>query len=270
VQTNHTDGDWVYGRSKQTYAFQPTTPGPLTLPRVRVDWWDSVNHRQQSAVLPARQVVVAAGGDSLATGAAPTTDATRPSAAPAPANRKPLRAPTPATAADEPAADTPGRSAPPLYLWLAAGAVLLVLLVAVRPARSTPRRPVPAPADATANSSAPPQRSAIRPLRRRLHDACSRNDPQAAARALLDWSAAVWPDRPPRTLGALARQVARGGELIGELEDVLYNAQHRPWSGAPLWQALATGLQATPADNTATPPPGAAPPLYPDWSRRTG
>jgi hypothetical protein len=105
--------------------------------------------------------------------------------------------------------------------------------------------------------------------RQALHDACEQNHPQAAARALLDWAANSWPQRPPRNLSTLAGWVTRGGDLIRELETVLYAPGQRAWVGQPLWQALAGGLRDAP-DGVDKRQPDDVPPLYPDWTRQAG
>jgi hypothetical protein len=271
VQTNRTDGDWVYGRSEQTFAFVATKPGRITLPRIQVDWWDSTRHKQQTAVLPAWEVVATGSG----------TPATSPPAAPTTADS----ATPPTTAADQaaaaahavqPAAEPADR---PLsgHLWLlAAGGVILLALLALlaahrlrrrrtalRPAAAVSAKPAEGP---TANV----QPARVRQARQALRSACAANNPQAAARALLDWAAASWPEQPPRSLGALAGRVSRqGSELIRDLETVLYAPGTRPWVGEPLWQALADGLPATSA-SAGKHQPVDAPPLYPDWTPKAG
>ncbi len=265
VQTNRTDGDWVYGRSEQTFAFMPTKPGRITLPRIQVDWWDGVAHKQQTAVLPGWEVVVAAGSGAPATAAAPAPGvAKRTGGTSAPA---PAQPPTAAGNSAKPVPQQADRYAP-LYPWLIATAsVLLALVLAVLLVRNR-RRPATGPAGVAAESATEsPQHSRIRQVRQGLRSACKDNNPRAAARALLDWGAARWPQQPPRNLGALASHVTRGGDLIRELETVLYAPGQRPWIGAPLWQALADGLQMAPADG-GQPQSDDAPPLYPDWTRR--
>ena len=93
---------------------------------------------------------------------------------------------------------------------------------------------------------------------------------QAAARALLDWGTATWPEQPPRSLAALATRVDQGAEAIQELETSLYSAASRDWSGQPLWQAFMDGLQSRVKKSSPGQSATSAPPLYPDWNRKAG
>jgi len=52
------DGEWVLGHKEFRYAVVPETEGELVLPELKVQWWDTVNDRQQTAVLPARVLQV--------------------------------------------------------------------------------------------------------------------------------------------------------------------------------------------------------------------
>ena len=262
VQTNRTDGDWVYGRSEQTFAFMATQPGRITLPPIQVDWWDNVAQQQQTAVLPAWEVVVAAGSGAPGNSTPP--------AASGAANSRSATAADPAaaaTAADKPAPRPVGQ-ATSAYLWPAIAAVLLGLSLAVL-ARNRRRAATPVPTPPARNMRENPPPTGASQARQELRSACAENNPQAAAHALLAWAAASWRQQPPRNLGTLARRVARGGDLIRELENVLYAPGKRPWVGKPLWQAVADGLHAAAAD-TGQHQPDDAPPLYPDWTRKAG
>jgi len=52
------DGEWVLGHKEFRYAIVPENAGELVLPEIRLDWWDTVNHRQRTAVLPEHRVTV--------------------------------------------------------------------------------------------------------------------------------------------------------------------------------------------------------------------
>jgi hypothetical protein len=98
--------------------------------------------------------------------------------------------------------------------------------------------------------------------KRALREACEANDPQGAARALLRWAEAVWPEAPPRSLGALAIRITPGAvEPLKALELRLYARGGETWAGAPLWEALKDGL-AQPGLRDAQ-AAGDLPPLYP-------
>ena len=52
------DGEWVLGHKEFRYAIVPEHSGELVLPEIQLDWWDTVNHRQRTAMLPEHRVNV--------------------------------------------------------------------------------------------------------------------------------------------------------------------------------------------------------------------
>ncbi len=52
------DGEWVLGHKEFRYAIVPENAGEMLLPEVRLDWWDTVNHRQRTAILPEHKITV--------------------------------------------------------------------------------------------------------------------------------------------------------------------------------------------------------------------
>jgi hypothetical protein len=48
------DGQWVLGHKEFRYAIVPEKEGELVLPELTVHWWDTVNDRQRTSVLPPR------------------------------------------------------------------------------------------------------------------------------------------------------------------------------------------------------------------------
>jgi hypothetical protein len=268
-QTNRTDGDWVYGRSEQRFTYVASQPGTVSFPAVQVSWWDSLHHKQQSAVLPAREVTVAAGGKSSAP-ASPASVSTAPALAAAASN-------TATTAGIPPSANERSGADHRLYWLLGAGVSVLLLVMSVLLYLSRQRKPLAiGPQDAKPGVRvAPPviranDNAAMTHRHESLRDACNKSDARAAAAALLDWAAATWPDQPPRSLGALAARVAHGAEAIRELEAALYGANPQRWIGAPLWRACEEGLLRPAKAATAPSHAEDAPPLYPDWRKQAG
>jgi len=52
------DGEWVLGHKEFRYAIVPENEGELVLPEIRLDWWDTVAHKQRTAVLPEHHLTV--------------------------------------------------------------------------------------------------------------------------------------------------------------------------------------------------------------------
>ena len=99
-----------------------------------------------------------------------------------------------------------------------------------------------------------------------LQQACGENDPQASAKALLQWAATTWPEDPPLSLGVLAKRLVAGADEVRELDQALYAAGSSAWQGDALWAVLQNGLQASPGAAAAQDEVLA--PLYPTWERK--
>lgn len=233
---NRTDGDAVLGSSSQAFAYVPATAGRVKIPEVRLEWWDVRSQQQQTALLPAWEVTV-----SGAPGAAPQS--------PAP----PVAATPPAGTGPEPmmpAATVAGESEPGLPVtWLAGTALGVLLLVAVLLYRMRSRhRAMPAPAATAIPEAAPgtPRPQTASAAAAELQQACMSNDPAAAARALLHWAAARWPEQPPTSLGALAQRVGSGAAAaVRELDQALYAPVRQAWQGRGLWETFEQGMDDT-------------------------
>lgn len=52
------DGRWVLGHKEFRYAIVPEAAGELVLPELRLQWWDTVNNRQQTATLPEQRLTI--------------------------------------------------------------------------------------------------------------------------------------------------------------------------------------------------------------------
>jgi hypothetical protein len=257
VQENRSDGKWVYGSSRQALAYVPSASGKLSIPEVRVDWWDTGTQQQRTAVLPAWEVNVLPG--------------TAPASQPPPA---PL--PQPAIERTAPAA----AAAPPESRWLdklqqywswIAGAGLLaaaVIGLSWLAARSRRRPITPVSAADSRTAAATADRQQRGGALSALQQACSGNDPQAAARALLQLATVEWPADPPRNLAELERRLPVAAGPLRALERVLYAPGNAAWQGEELWQQFKNGLPAGHAVRVTT-DPGLAP-LYPDRDGQPG
>ena len=255
-------------------ALVPTRAGPLTLPEIRLHWWDTVEDRQRVSVIPARVLEVEP--------AAGTVAASEPNPNPVvaeSAHRQDAGALSATGAESSEATSTPDAGSAPtedvpasggqvgLWPWLslALGLGWLVTLGWMLWQRHQRIAPAAGRLDrAQAAARGQSIRSALNALRR----ACAQGDPQAARVALLHWGRARWPERPPLGLGALAERLG-GGEatsVLGALDRAIYaSAQgEKPgrWDGNAVWARIEPLLK---ADEPASRLPGAAilPPLYP-------
>lgn len=285
-----TDGETVYGVSRQTFTLIPSRPGSFAIPEVRVPWWSTATQQEQVASLPAWNLQAEPGPS----GAGPQQGAAG-VAQPQPPAASPGQHPAEAGTAGGPGAASGGTDTRPLYrrpmfLWGAALVLLGILGAAIlwrrrqpasRPGRAAHRAapgvapvadPVADPVDGLqgrgpVRTSSSPRRgealsAGLAEARRSLQDACQASDPQAAARALLRWAEALWPEAPPRSLGALAMRITPAAlGPLQTLERRLYGPADEPWDGDALWQSVKDGL--APADASRAEVDDGLAPLYP-------
>lgn len=281
-QTQHetrTDGETIFGISRQGLTLIPSRAGTLTIPEVRVTWWDTTAQQEQVATLPAWTLDVGA-----ATGpTAPEPLAGTPAVTPATSEPGPGPSPTvpDPVAKNEPQGLDPAvpsppflPSVPPFYQRPNVYVGLALVLAGIAGVLALRRRgrlsPYTASLGAGKGAVGLTHAKARKDLgtgdssaaKRALRDACVANDPQAAGKALLRWAEAVWPEAPPRSLGALAVRIAPAAlEPLKVLEERLYARGDQIWEGAALAEALADGL--APAQGDPKAQQDALPPLYP-------
>jgi hypothetical protein len=208
---NRDDGEWLYGERERKFAIVPNRAGPLTLPAISVDWWDTAHDRAETAQVPARTLDVQAG----------VVFATKPDAATAPTaasstNAQSAELPGTATAGDMAFADRGAQAELwrrlalfALALWTLTLAAWIYWLLAQR------RRERAALPAAPIHVGSPTARPAFR-------EACRRADWPSAARALLEWARVTQPRL--RNLGELALALEDSAQIavLGELERVCY------------------------------------------------
>ncbi len=250
-------------------AFVPTRAGPVTLPEVRVPWWDTGEDRERVAVVPARTLEVAAA--PAGTAGAPTPEDTAAAPDRLDADAEPRHPDTPASGAE----DWLRRAiAGPIGLGVTAlGLIGLGWLAAFVWIKRGPRR---SEVSDRVEPRASPQ--ALRVARRRIEQACLANDARGARMALLDWGRIRWAVQAPAGLGALARRLedVAAAETLAQLDRALYAGvgvgvgvgagaaagAGAAWDGLGAWQALAPCLSGDEAD-TVSDPSTALPELYP-------
>ena len=209
------DGQWVLGHKEFRYAVVPEQEGELVLPELTVHWWDTVNDRQQTAVLPAKTLQVQP--SALAPPPPAATVSPAPGVAPA--------------QADGVFRDGAGSG---YWRWLAITfATLWLITLAIAWRWRGPQRAVTA---------------APRPGRRgngdeavllqRLQSACKHGDAAAARRALLEWLREFGPETADGSLLELASVSGDSGlrRSIYALDSAGYrNEPGADWDGQALW-----------------------------------
>lgn len=213
---NDTDKEPSSAQRIEKVAFIPTQGGSFQLSEIRIDWWNTKTDQQETAVLPARSLMVTA----------PQT--TPPIAPPQQLTEKPqLPAPTPAPAVSpEPATEhqTPA-------FWIITCAFLAGgwLLTSIGWWRSTRKKSTP---------STTAKKPDFSDTKKMLKTACEINDPITAGNSLLKWGKQQWPKNPPSNLTAIGERCHDLAEEIEFLNRALYAQDAISWDGKQLWQLI--------------------------------
>lgn len=241
------DGEWLYGERVRKFAFVPNRPGALTIPGLKVRWWNTAQDRAETAELPPRTITVlpAAAGATPATPSAPATGQV--SAAP--------ERTVPAAAAAPAAASSPRPASVRAWQLLSAlgfGLWLLTLALWWRSRRRT-----------TAVSAAVQPPNGASAQRAQFLRSCSLGEFAGAERALIAWARSERPD--VRNLGELAAKLDEGAqrEALADLQRVRYAGGSTQGLAMRLQTAFKNGL-AWKDRLQRRPQEAALPALYPE------
>lgn len=218
-------GDVPIAVKELKVALVPTEPGEVTLPEIRLSWWDTQTDEPREAVVAARTLDVTGAAGPAAPSAASSEEAM-----------------APAVAAEE--GSLGGLSRERLIGWgFAAGWLATIGLW------WSDRRRWRAASAAAAKEPAPERRPrlTLNDARLAVERACRHRGPRDARDALLDWGALAWPDNPPRGLAGLAARMDsdEAAEALTALERSLYSETGpTDWDGLATWAALAPALRA--------------------------
>jgi hypothetical protein len=250
-----TEGDDLVATKQFKIAIVPLKPGVLSLPEIRVPWWDVERAQAEVATLPAMTVDVAPAAPARTQPSAPLADVDQ---APAGQARDDAKAPAPSPL--PPAENLPGPNN--YWPWIAlafASAWLATLALAwVRRKRSGSG---PAPHEGLSEAAE------FRVARRACEQACRANDPTAAREALLRWATLAWPNHPPLGLAELASRVdsAAAREALRALDRYLYaDTRERSWDGGSVWNVLDPIVKPSRKPHARASGSSALPPLYPE------
>lgn len=211
------DGEWVLGHKEFRYAIVPEQPGELVLPEIRLDWWDTVNHRQRTAMLPEHRVNVLPSELAPAAATPPPKEGVQ------------------SDMSTGISADSSGYSGNAL-LWkisTLAFAVLWLLTLVLYFRRRGDRA-------GSVNSNGSDQ-SGEKELLKHLQQACDKGDASSARRILAQWIR----NYAPRALrGSMRDFGASCGDTVLQMSITELDASGFSsdaagrWKGEPLWQAF--------------------------------
>lgn len=213
------DSAGVTGLRTEKIAYIPSRAGNVTLPAIKIPWWNTVTDKMEVATLPARTFTVLPSSTDNNVSPPPVPEV----AAPAPA-KQPTRV----------AKLTPATPPPPTidrWLWLAMllgiGWLATVIVWWWRVHR----------ADLQGESARAGKDESLHRLEKALEASCLANDAALTKGAVLAWARRRWPQHPPISLTAVARRCPEplSAALI-ELDRSLYAQTGTTWNGRRLWQ----------------------------------
>ena len=219
-ETQTSDG--ITGLRTEKTAYIPTHAGTVTLPAVRIPWWNTTTDKMEVATLPARTFTVApaSANGSAAPPPAPSAAATSP----------PSPQPSKAVAAVLTPSAPPARTVPGRWPWIALLLGIGWLATAAAWWRQARHR-------STRINPAQREDESLRHLEKVLKDGCHANDAAQAKHAVLAWARCRWAQHPPMSLTAVARRCPGPlGDALVELDRALYAQTASAWQGETLWR----------------------------------
>ncbi|KTC70244.1 KQDN repeat-containing protein [Legionella birminghamensis] len=194
---------------KVTYLFNKA--GKITIPELRLPWFNTVTQKNEVAVLAPRVIQISASANDAGSSASPASE--------------------PQPAATESAAVTSspdGKTASRNWLaWGLAALFALAWLLTLGAGRFN-------------FSKGNNKKAALK----RIQTACLNNQAVEAQQSLIQWAALNWPDTRILSLADICEQIHDMNlkKQINELSEVLYHPQRKAWQGRPLWEALQQNL----------------------------
>lgn len=216
---NVSDGESLIGVREDKIAIVPNQEGTITLPEIRLQWWNTRKNRQEVAVIPARNLNVQPAAVSASPNIPSITSSQQDLL---PGNINELNTLS---------SQAPQQSA--LWMWVSIVALLGWLFTGLawwrspRSASSKMQEPADKPLGQGLNLAA--DREAIK-------RACIANNPAQARQALINWGRQVWPNAGVSSLLGLSECVGSGSkQLFRHLDSAIYSSSPGHWDGHAFW-----------------------------------
>ena len=215
-QSDHndkTDTQGIHGFLQQSIAIVPTQSGRVTIPEMRIPWWNLETNQLEYAILPTQTITVAAASTVLKDKNTIENDK--------------AAAPSISSAATTHSGDG---------YWIAA--TLLLLLTNIITAFLLWRRQDKA-IDKTPGTVPTSSKDKLRQVKK----ACQKNDPLIIRQTLKEWSQQELGISAMDQLGQQLNSIALSNSL-NELESVLYqNSENSAFNGQMLWNNLSQAIK---------------------------
>jgi len=248
----------VIGTRQEVIVLTADEPGQYRLPPLRLQWWNTGTGRWETAVLPARELVVTPAAFVDAGSSAPPAAErwSPPTAFDSPTTASTSR--TPLQSGEAQVAEPPRREAETggshLWIWLTSAFALAWLITMGAMWRNRMKvtvgepaisgRPEPEPVDEPQD----PVTEALANVR----SAYEADDAAGARDALLAWGALVLPEAPPSNLARLAQRCPEPLRAqILMLEQAFFSPQPLPWERQRVWEQM-RHFEPAPAEEPAS------------------
>lgn len=242
----------VIGTRQQVITLTVDEPGRFRLPPLTLDWWNTHAAKWETAMLPARELVVTAG---------PQTDSVDPQRVTGVDSEPGRQGPSPAASGDieDKTTDThesrgdESSASDDFWTWIAVA--LGLAWIATMAAWWRSRRRATAVSPAAVPAEPMPAREEADPLQSEIdavRTAYESGDAGAAREALLTWARQALPGQPPSNLARLAQRCMeplRGQVLL--LEEAFFSPGPVAWDEKPVWEGL-RGFVPAPPEEPAT------------------
>ncbi len=212
-----TDNQGIQGFLQQSLAIVPTQSGRVTIPEMRIPWWNLETNRLEYAILPTQTVTVAAAENVATVGSSQLTN-------------------TPSNAYSDAANNAVVINDQNNGYWIAATLFLLVtnLISAFLLWRS---RSIPV--EKGINHAEPSNKERLKNIKK----ACQDNNPLLIRQRLKEWSQQEFGISSLDELGQLFNSIALTNSL-SELDSVLYqNSDNSAFNGQILWNNLSQAIK---------------------------
>jgi hypothetical protein len=226
-----TDNQGIQGFLQQSLAIVPTQSGRVTIPEIRIPWWNLETDRLEYAILPAQTVIVAAPENALEISSNQPTNTS---------------ASTSASTLSDSANHAAVNSNQHLGYWIAATLLLLLTntITAFLLWRNN-HRPV---AEET-NTAKISGKESLKQVKK----ACQENDPLIIRQRLQVWSQQEFSITSLDQLGKQFNDIPLTNSL-SELDSVLYqNLENSAFNGQLLWNNLSQALKKKQAQSSTDP-----------------
>ncbi|MGB0909038.1 MAG: BatD family protein [Nitrospirales bacterium] len=231
------DGSWAVGTREQKLALVPTQPGTVTIPEIRIRWWNLNSRKSEEAVLPAQSLTI------LGPSTVPTVPAGSPDKGPMTFSDSKSSSSTTGTHALR--LDNPEKGSSWWTQWTGMGSIFVVIWVLTVMGWWYDRKTILAGQKTIDAQDAENTRRSLGAVRASVKKACLENSPTQTREALLQWTSVVWKGSSHRNLGSVAKKFSihnqnqsTAHQAIVNLDRNLYAAQNDEWDGKTFWDVL--------------------------------